>query len=297
MAQIAFCGLGLMGAAMAQNVAKSDAVETVHLWNRTTSKSEEVASKNSSKMRVHADLSSAIQASTIVIVMLADYPTVKKVFLEDSIRPLLKSKILVQMSTLSSDQNKDLQREFSQDGVRFIECPVLGSTPVAISGALQLLVGGDEKTVDEVKPILTTMGKVKFQTSIYGKASVLKLSLNQMIASHIAAFGFSLALLEKNEIDSDVFMECLRGSAAHSKYYDLKYDAMKIHDHSSNIAFEERLLTKDIGCMVEEGKKVDLDTQVLEAMNQLGKSGIDLGWGSEDMSAMQEAILKKKKSP
>eukprot|EP01114_Cavostelium_apophysatum_P007308 TRINITY_DN1938_c0_g1_i1.p1 TRINITY_DN1938_c0_g1~~TRINITY_DN1938_c0_g1_i1.p1 ORF type:complete len:295 (+),score=60.67 TRINITY_DN1938_c0_g1_i1:91-975(+) len=289
MSKIGFLGLGLMGERMAFNLAKAPSTSVLNAWNRTLAKTEEFSRRNEHKIKVFPTVQECIRASEVIAIMLPDGPTVKKT-LGDA-RAELRGKIIVQMSTIASAENIELSETVAEAGGSFIECPVLGSPYVAEAGNLALMIAGETSLVDKVVPLLAPMGTVKFRSDQIGKPSVLKLALNQMIASHMSAFSFSLSLLRKQGIPTDPFLEILRGSPAHSGYYDYKYDTMSSRNYE-NPTFSEKLFAKDVGLMVEEGKKSGLDTRGVEGILSLAQTAMDLGWGDKDMGSLQEAIMK-----
>ncbi len=81
----------------------------------------------------------AVEASDVVISMLFDYDSIiKSLFAEEATSSLLRGKTLIQMCTLSPQQNEELKKLTNKQGAVFIEAPVLGSAAVAQQGNLQV---------------------------------------------------------------------------------------------------------------------------------------------------------------
>ena len=74
----------------------------------------------------------------------------------------------------------------------------------------------------EARGLYKIFGTNIFYVGKVGKASALKLALNQLIASLTAAFSVSLSYVQKNEIDSELFMDILRKSALYAPTFDKK---------------------------------------------------------------------------
>lgn len=67
---------------------------------------------------------------------------------EDSLR-YVKGKVIVNNSTISSDESIEVANNITSHSGKYIESPVLGSTPAATNGALQLLVGAPKSVVED----------------------------------------------------------------------------------------------------------------------------------------------------
>ena len=62
------------------------------------------------------------------------------------------------MSTISPTVAKELADEAAQRGVMMLDAPVSGGDIGAVQGTLSIMIGGDEQTVEKVRPILEAMG-------------------------------------------------------------------------------------------------------------------------------------------
>lgn len=61
----------------------------------------------------------------------------------------------------------------------------------------------------------------------------MKLALNQLIASLTVGFSTSLALLQRNNVDIDKFMDILRPSALYAPTFDKKLQRMLDREYSN----------------------------------------------------------------
>ena len=63
------------------------------------------------------------------------------------------------MSTIVLKAAKEIALKLKKQKIEFIDAPVTGSTPAAISGTLTIFVGGNKNIFDKIKPVLEAMGK------------------------------------------------------------------------------------------------------------------------------------------
>jgi len=197
------------------------------------------------------------------------------------------------MSTIGSKESERFAKEVSSCGGYYIECPVLGSTPHAESGNLQLLVTCSKELMEMNREVFEVLGKIRYIGDQYGKSSVFKLALNQMIVAQMSSFAFAVSLLKTNDLPLDLFSEIVRGSSFHSKYFDLKFNNMATGNYNDR-AFILSTLKKDVGLVVEELNNVNIDPSVMEAVIKQCDFAINLGFGDFDGAAIIEGVMPKK---
>ena len=162
MKQIAFIGLGHMGAPMATNLLKAGYL--LNVFDLVQSAVDGLVAAGASAARSARD---AVQGADVVISMLADDQAIRGVLLDsgalERARPGL---IHLSMSTLSLDCVEALDQEHQRQGLAFVAAPVFGRTDVAEAGKLNIVVGGPEEAIEQVKALLEIMGQ---KTWFFGK--------------------------------------------------------------------------------------------------------------------------------
>ena len=98
--------------------------------------------------------------------------------------------IHVDLSSNSIGAVKRLAQMFAAKGVGFLDAPVSGGTRGAEAGTLAVMVGGDAKTFEQVKPLLDIIGGNVFHLGENGTGTMLKLTNN------ILALGATVLLQE-----------------------------------------------------------------------------------------------------
>jgi len=154
MTSVAFLGLGLMGTPMAWRLF--DAGHELVVWNRSPEKATPLRATG---VWVAPTPREAAAAAEVVITMLAD-PTALAAVTEgpDGVAAgVRKGATVVEMSTVGPSAVRRL-RDVLPKGVSLVDSPVLGSTPQAEEGSLQLFVGGDVADVQRHLPLLETFG-------------------------------------------------------------------------------------------------------------------------------------------
>ena len=286
--KISLLGIGLMGRPMAERILGAN--HELVLFNRTIEKPQPLKALGA---RVVSSAKDALRSSECVILMLADAQAIHDVVLSGSTRTELSGRTLIQMGTISPTQSIDISRKVSESGGIYLEAPVLGSIPEAMSGELIVLVGSSPEQFEHWSGLLKCFGTKPLLIGPVGQASALKLALNQLIASLTAAFSLSLGFVQRKGVPVDLFMEILRGSALYAPTFDKKLQRMLERDFS-NPNFPTRHLAKDIDLFLSEAKEINLQPAALEGVGSLVKRTLDAGLSDMDYSALFNTINPKR---
>jgi 3-hydroxyisobutyrate dehydrogenase len=150
-------------------------------------------------------------------------------------------------------------------------------------------VGATEEQFARWRPVLEVMGREPVRVGPVGKAASLKLALNQLIGSLTVAFSFSLGLVRREGIDTELFMKILKGSALFAPSFERKLPLMLARDFTP-ANFPAKHLHKDLGLAVERARTLGLETRVVEAARAVLAETLAQGRGDEDYSALYEAV-------
>lgn len=285
--KIAFLGTGLMGSRMAARLSGKG--YEVAAYNRTASKAKELEQFGIS---VYEEPLGAIEKGEIVIVMLSDYKAIYHVLFSDT-RISYKNKLLLQMSTISPDQNILIKKEIEKQGGEFVEAPVLGGITQAQNGELIIMAGATIVQFNHLSDLFSVLGNNVKLVGEVGKASALKLAYNQLIATMNSSFCMSLGYVMDKGIDVELFMDILRGSTLYAPAFDKKLDNFANREYEAT-NFSLRLLLKDVNLIENEFEKSKVDCLTLKGVKFLLERGIHFDLGEKDYSALFEVIFPKK---
>lgn len=281
---IALLGTGLMGHAMAERLLEQGAKLSV--WNRTREKAEPLGALGA---RVCDSAREAIESTGdggLVLAMLRDAPAIRSAL--GGALPALAGKTFVQMSTIAPGESRALGAEVEAAGAGYLEAPVLGSTPQAKGGTLQVLVGGDPGLFARVEAALAPLGPPTLVGPV-GQAAALKLALNQLIPNLIAAFSLSIGMVRRSGVDLDLFLGILRKSALYAPTFDGKLPKIRARDFAQP-SFPAELMLKDLDLIRAECEALGLDVAVPGALRDVLLRTIEGGHGAADYSSLYEVI-------
>lgn len=195
-----------MGSRMAANLLEGGYEVTVH--NRTKSKAEELLSWGAHWADTPAE---AAQKADVLISMLEDPNAVECVALGEKgfLAALKKKSIWIDSSTVNPTFSLKMSRLAAERKIRFLDAPVSGSKEPAANAELIFLVGGSEKDLKKVQPLLDLMGKKTIYVGGNGKGAAMKIMINQLLGQSMLALSESLSLGMAMGIDKSDALDIL----------------------------------------------------------------------------------------
>jgi len=249
-------GLGRMGSAMAR--ALTAAGHELVLWNRTPDAAHALADELGG--RVVPTPAAAAGAADICISMLADATAVDAVYAgpEGLIAGAGTSNVLVDASTVPPSTLRAHEPAVRATGAGILDAPVSGSVATATSGALTLMVGGDERDLERARPILQALAGTIFHLGPLGSGAAMKLAVNTVIFGLNQAIAEALVLAEAAGIERSRAYDVLAASAVGAPFVGYKRAAF-LEPDATRVAFALDLAAKDLRLIGELAANLGLD--------------------------------------
>ncbi|MBX9687410.1 MAG: NAD(P)-dependent oxidoreductase [Candidatus Obscuribacterales bacterium] len=278
--RIAYLGMGIMGASMASNMAKSGFSVTV--WNRTADKPE-LRRALESGARQAATLPEAVEAAEVVFLCLSDAPDLKQILLGEAalLDQLKPATTVLDMSTTGPICAQEIFAACALRNLHFLDAPVSGGDIGARNGTLTIMVGGERSSFDAVLPILQSIGKNIHYCGPAGSGQSVKLCNQILCAVNMLAVCESLSLAKDLGLDAQMIIDvCSSGAAASWALSNL---ASRIVKQDLEPGFMIKDMQKDLRLVMESIKSGNLDATALavekfsQAEELLGENGLRKG--------------------
>jgi 3-hydroxyisobutyrate dehydrogenase-like beta-hydroxyacid dehydrogenase len=253
------------------------------VYNRTAEKMTPLVSAGATAVQTPAE---AARRSQVVFSMVADDAALRAVALgkEGVVAGATDGLIYVDMSTVSPAVSAEVADACARAGVAFLRAPVTGSTRLAEAGTLGILVSGPRSAFDEVTDLLRVLGTNVFYLGSGEEARYLKLALNTLVGTTMAAWAEALVLGEKAGLDWRQMIEVFVGSAVGSPL--VKYKAPQLAERNLAPVFSARLMRKDYDLALAAARDLDVATPLSSLAQQLYQATIGSGWGELDFAAV-----------
>jgi 3-hydroxyisobutyrate dehydrogenase-like beta-hydroxyacid dehydrogenase len=274
--RVAFLGLGIMGHAMAVNLAKAGHEVTV--WNRTPGKLVEGAA-------VAPTPAAAATGAEVVWLCVSDTAAVEKVlFGPDGVeQSLAEGMIIADSSTIAPSATVKFAERVRAKGVSYVDAPMTGSKIGAANGTLIFMVGGDPAVIDRLNPLFAAMGKKIFRMGETSKGQATKLAMNLQIAMIFEGFAEALTLATKLGVDSKQLVSLIEATMVRSGVVEYKAPFILQRDFTPN--FPLRLMHKDIRLALGAAKEARVKLPGLETVEEIYEMATEDGHSDLDYAA------------
>ena len=279
MTSVALLGTGTLGSAIARRFLAQGL--DVHVWNRDSSRTAPLIDLGAIAI---TDLQTATHDCHSIVTVLTNGAVTTEVVA--ALGPLNGS-TLISMGTMGLSESKALATQVLLQKGSYLEAPVLGSKPQALSGSLLVMAGGDADVFEQQLELLRHLSQQPKLVGPVGSGAATKLALNQLIASLTHSFSLSLRLIQQAGVPVETFMEILRPSALYAPTFDKKLERMLL-GHYEDPNFSTALLRKDLELFLQETSEAGLQDLGLQGLAELLNKAKGTQLDHQDYCALHE---------
>lgn len=287
--KVAVLGTGIMGAAMARNLAAAG--QEVRAWNRSREKAEPLAADGIEIVNSPAE---AADGADFLLTLLPEASVISGVAEGDggALAALPDTGLWLQMSTVGIEGHERLAGLAGERGVTYVDAPVLGTKQPAEEGQLTVLASGPEEVRERCVPVFDAVGARTLWLGPAGAGSRLKLVTNNWIVGLLGNLAETIALARAVGVEPAQFLGAIEGGPLNAPYAQLK-GAMMIEEEFPT-SFSARLARKDTGLVLDAARDAEQRLALAESVAGLFDSAIEAGRGEEDMAAIYEAAKRNR---
>jgi 3-hydroxyisobutyrate dehydrogenase len=277
--RVTVLGTGAMGAGMARSLLREGF--EVAVWNRTAARSRPLSDAGA---QVATDPVAAVTDADVVVGMLFDAASTLDVMA--TVLPAMKDgAVFVQCATVGIEGATQTASLAAEQGVAFLDSPVLGTKAPAEQGKLVMLASGDPALRERVQPAFDAMAaKTLWVGAELGLGSKLKLVCNAWIGALAAAVGQSFALASGLGLDQQLMLDALDGAAAGSPYLQAKGKAIIESSYAPQFSVDG--VRKDTGLIKDAMVASELSTVLIDGVRAAFDAASQAGHGDDDMAAV-----------
>lgn len=272
-----------MGRPMASNLVKAG--HEVAVWNRSVGKEVEGA-------RMASSPADAARDAEVIWLCVSDTNAVENVLFgpQGVHESLAEGQIIMDSSTISPSATVRFAERVRTGGVHYVDAPMTGSKAGAESGTLIFIVGGDEASIERLKPLFAATGKKIFRMGETGKGQAAKLAMNLQIALIYEGFAEGLTLATKLGVDAATLVPLIEASMVRSGVVEYKAPFVLKRDFTPN--FPLRLMRKDLRLALEAAKEARVKLPGLETVEEIYDMATEDGHADLDYAATLTLLEK-----
>jgi len=284
--RIGFIGLGIMGSRMAANLQKAG--HSLVVFNRSREKAEPLMAKGAKWADSPAALALQVEA---IFTMLAHPDAVEDAALgkDGFLRYSETDQTWIDCSTVNPSFSRKMAIEAKARGVGFIGAPVTGSKGQAELAKLSFWVGGEKSDLEKFRPLLECMGNRIIHCGGPGTGASLKMVMNQLLGTTMAAFAEGLVLGESLGLSREVLLDALLGGPAAAPFLAFKRERIQNANYEP-ADFPLRWLQKDLHLASVSAYESGAPMPLTNAAKELYRLAIRDGRGNEDFSAIYDYL-------
>jgi 3-hydroxyisobutyrate dehydrogenase-like beta-hydroxyacid dehydrogenase len=280
-ARIGWIGIGRMGYAMAERLAKGGAGLTV--WNRTRSKAEPLAQHGAKIATALPELA----ACDIVFCMVSTWDDVKEVvagpggLLSD---PQRSPRLLIECSSISLEGSAELRRLLGERGVEMLAAPVSGNAKVIKAGRLSFVCSGPRPAFDTALPYLKMIAPAASYVGGGELARIVKICHNVFLGVVTQSLAEITVLAQKAGVPRHAFLDFMNQSVMGSTFSRYKTPAFVNLDFT--VTFTPHLLRKDLDLGLASGRRFEVPMPLASLTRDIVQTLIGRRMTEEDFAQL-----------
>jgi 3-hydroxyisobutyrate dehydrogenase-like beta-hydroxyacid dehydrogenase len=290
--RITILGTGRMGSSLARAFLKQGYETSV--WNRTKSRCEPLAEVGA---QIAPSVLEAVAAAEIIVVNVNDYVTSDRLLRPDDVTKALRGKLLVQLTSGSPKQAKEMAAWARQHGIQYLDGAIM-ATPNLIGGPeCTILYSGPGDLFEKYRTVLLALGGNAIHVgSDVGHASALDSAL--LVVMWGALFGAvqGVAICEAEQLRLDAYLNYLKPLLPQVNGWIL--DTVKRIEEGRLAADDATLATVDshygaLRHLLELCRERGIHRAVPDAFDQLFQAAINAGHAQDDFAVLSKFMREQ----
>jgi 3-hydroxyisobutyrate dehydrogenase-like beta-hydroxyacid dehydrogenase len=256
----------------------------VTVWNRNKTKTVSLASKGA---LIAENMEAAIKASPLVVICVSDYKATTKILNEAGIKDILPGRTLVQLSTGTPKEARELDAWCKQHNAHCLNGDILAWPRQIGTNEATITISGDNKIFKLYEAELSALaGTVNYVGEEPGTSSVLFSAVMAYLAGNWIGFCHGALICENEGFRPDVFGELIHNIspilATESKHMGHVIQHNKFKDPESTI----NTTGLDLHLLVQQAEEAGISKELPLFAANIFQRAIDAGYGAEEHAAI-----------
>jgi len=279
--RLGFIGIGNMGSRIARRLLEHG--YKLMAYNRSREAAEALIKHGA---KVADSVPKLANESDVILSCLTNDDAVKSVYTDPQgvFAYARRGSAIIDMSTVLPATSRELGDLAREAGMKCLDSPMSGSTPLAENGTLTLFCGGDEELFQTAQPIFSSIASQYFYLGGSGSGTAMKLVANTLLGVGMQAIAESVALGQKEGLDRHRLLEVLSHTAVIAPAHLGKLSRVEHGDYSAQFAIG--LMNKDFRLILETAAAAKVPMPATGAAFQMNTAEFAENNEEEDFSAV-----------
>ena len=268
----------------------SKAGHEVTVFNRTSSKAEKWVSEYGGSS---ADTpAKAADGADFIFTCVGNDDDLREVtFGENGVFKTIKEgAVYIDNTTASATIAREIHTYSKENNFGSLDAPVSGGQAGAESGALTVMIGGDQAIYDKAEDVIDCYSKKMKLLGEAGSGQLAKMTNQICIAGLVQGLSEAINFGMNAGLDMEDVVEVISKGAAQSWQMENRHKTM-IEDEF-NYGFAVDWMRKDLKIAIEESEKNNSELPVTKIVDQFYSEVQDMGGGRWDTSSLIKRFRK-----
>ncbi len=269
-----------MGAAMARRLV--DAGHDVAVWNRTTSKADDLVAAGATRATTIGDLA----ARDVVFIMVSTPADLAEVVLGEAglLSAASRPSVVISTSTVDAATSSSVRAALGAEGVGYLSAPISGNPHVVADGGATFVASGPRATYDVVRELLYTIARSSIWVGELEEANTVKICHNLYLGLLVQSLAEVTVLAEKSGVSRGVFLDFLNATGLATSWVKRRTPDLLALDWTPT--FTTELLRKDFELGMASAREVEAPMLLASSVLQLLQEAIGRGYREADFLSL-----------
>lgn len=288
--RVGFIGLGLMGHGIAKNLVTKGFPLNIRV-HRNRQPAVDILAAGAVEVSTNADLA---RTSDIVILCVTGSPQIEEIIYGDNgiLGVARDGLIVVDTSTAEPASTERIRNDLAKKGTRYVDAPLARTPKEAEEGKLNTMVGADDATFAQLKPVLSAYCENVFHVGGPGHGHMLKLVNNFIAQAIAAATAEACATCAKAGVSIKKLHEVISAGGVNSGIFQMMVGRMLDGGDLTGLKFTLSNAMKDLRYYTHFAESLPTTAIMGEATHQSLVTANMLGLGDKYVASLIEAQEK-----
>jgi 3-hydroxyisobutyrate dehydrogenase-like beta-hydroxyacid dehydrogenase len=235
--------------------------------------------------------------SDVLIVCLLDHGATQDAVMSSAVGNALSGKVLVQLSTTTEDEVRDLEKWTNVNGIRLMKGAILVTPADIKKGNGAVLYGGDQDLYNELLPILNAMGGNPTHVSNQPPNVVAPANASySFLYAALISFLYGAAICRKRNVSVETFtkdiIEPFISSGSLMAYLSTSADAAAKRNYGGDLQATLNVWNEGLEQIMTDIESFGIDTSILKPLKELMDKTSAQGHANSDIAAIIETLLE-----
>jgi L-threonate 2-dehydrogenase len=284
--QVGFVGLGIMGGAMARNVAAAG-------WEvfGYDPDADRCAQARAAGVTLVADAAEVARRAPLVVTSLPS-PAAALATAEAIAGSGAAPRIVAEASTLALEDKLAFAKVLEAAGHRPLDCPLSGTGAQCERKDVVVYASGERAAIEAARPAFADFTRVLHDLGAYGNGTRMKFVANLLVAIHNVASAEAMVLGMKAGLDPHQIVELIGSGVGTSKVFDLRAPLMA-DDHYEPPTMKVAIWQKDMAVIGKFAAELGVETPTFAACGPIYDAAMKAGLGPMDTAAVCRVIAER----